>query len=648
MKKQFAFLLSLCVSISIAEAQSNKIGSGIALKFDGGVGNYVDLGDVFNTLDFPFTIEAWINPASNPVQQDGIFSSENDASAYNGAWLYRWYYTYSSPDVLRIEFGNGQGSGYQFRRGFLTTESLPLNIWTHIAVVCNSITDIHMYFNGVEKTLIATDGTSTATVITHTSTSAGIGRYLNYFGDHYLDGQLDEVRLWDVARTQTEIRDNMCRKIDPATSGLIGYWIADESYISSTVIDQTVPSENGVVNGTVAKITSGAPIGDASAYSYTSNWNGVTVSVSESSGDSFIASNVIGSPYGVHVYLVDSLPHDTIGLDTVPKFYFGVFCAESASTAGYDVKYNYDFNDGAINAGNESTAALYRRDDGSVTTWNNIAATLDMISDNISKSNETIRDEYILNVKGFLSISFSAADTSICEKYCIDFFDQSTNNPTSWQWIFSGGNPSTSNQQNPAQICYNLPGVYDVTLITSGANGIDTLTLHNYITVLATPSAPTITQIGFTLTSSYSSSYQWQLNAVDIPGATDQSYTVLQSGYYTVIISNENGCKNSFTVYVLISGTDEIVIESTSVFPNPADNQINIDLSKIRVPISYLRISDDAGRVLIERKVVRRTPYGENKNQQVNVDVSGFAPGIYFIEAISVSQKFYGKFTVQK
>ncbi|HYV91969.1 MAG TPA: LamG-like jellyroll fold domain-containing protein [Chitinophagales bacterium] len=243
---------------------------------------------------------------------------------------------------------------------------------------------------------------------------------------------------------------------------------------------------------------------------------------------------------------------------------------------------------------------------------------------------------------------FSATDTSICEKFCIDFFDQSVNNPTSWYWIFNGGNPSTSTQQNPAQICYNLPGLYDVTLITSGANGIDTLTLHNYITVLATPSAPTITQTGYTLTSSYSSSYQWQLNAVDIPGATDQSYTVLQSGYYTVIVSNENGCVNSFTVYVLISGVDEIAIEGTSIFPNPAANRINIDLSGIKEPVSFLRITDDAGKVVMERKIVRRTPCEENENQKVKIDVSNFAAGIYFVEAITASRKFYSKFEVQK
>src|SRR6185295_11760888 len=102
----------------------------------------------------------------------------------------------------------------------------------------------------------------------------------------------------------------------------------------------------------------------------------------------------------------------------------------------------------------------------------------------------------------------------------------SLNNPTSWLWEFPGGNPSTSTDQNPMNICYNTPGTYDVTLITTNAGGSDTLTLSNYITVYTNPFAPLISQTGNTLTSTPATTYQWQLNSVDIPGATNQSYTI--------------------------------------------------------------------------------------------------------------------------
>src|SRR5213075_2620540 len=106
-------------------------------------------------------------------------------------------------------------------------------------------------------------------------------------------------------------------------------------------------------------------------------------------------------------------------------------------------------------------------------------------------------------------VQFSAANSTLCEKFCTNFTDQSFNNPTAWQWEFPGGDPSSSTDQNPTNVCYNVPGVYDVTLITTNANGSDTLTLHNYITGYPTPPIPTITQVGYTLTSSPASSYHW-------------------------------------------------------------------------------------------------------------------------------------------
>ena len=161
-----------------------------------------------------------------------------------------------------------------------------------------------------------------------------------------------------------------------------------------------------------------------------------------------------------------------------------------------------------------------------------------------------------ISVTSQSATSFNASDTSVCEKFCVNFFDQSTNNPTSWVWSFPGGTPATSTDQNPTNICYQNPGTYDVTLISSNASGSDTLLLSSYITVNPTPPIPTITQNGLVLTSSTASTYQWQFNTVDIPGATDQSYTVTQSGAYTVIVGDTNGCINSAGMDIVISGLE--------------------------------------------------------------------------------------------
>jgi PKD repeat protein len=33
-------------------------------------------------------------------------------------------------------------------------------------------------------------------------------------------------------------------------------------------------------------------------------------------------------------------------------------------------------------------------------------------------------------------LNFNASSTFLCEKFCINFYDLSTNNPTAWQWLF--------------------------------------------------------------------------------------------------------------------------------------------------------------------------------------------------------------------
>ncbi len=99
-------------------------------------------------------------------------------------------------------------------------------------------------------------------------------------------------------------------------------------------------------------------------------------------------------------------------------------------------------------------------------------------------------------------------------------------------------------------------------------------------TVNPTPPFPAITQVGYTLTSSPASSYQWKLNAADIPGAISQSYTVLQSGTYTVVIGDSNGCVNSASKDVLITGIDAVNGDAGLwIYPNPSNGRITIEFS---------------------------------------------------------------------
>ncbi len=78
---------------------------------------------------------------------------------------------------------------------------------------------------------------------------------------------------------------------------------------------------------------------------------------------------------------------------------------------------------------------------------------------------------------------FTASATTIYEGGSVTFTDLSTNGPNALDWVFDGGTPGTSTQQNPT-VTYNTAGTYDVTLTATNAYGSDTETKTDYITVL--------------------------------------------------------------------------------------------------------------------------------------------------------------------
>lgn len=78
---------------------------------------------------------------------------------------------------------------------------------------------------------------------------------------------------------------------------------------------------------------------------------------------------------------------------------------------------------------------------------------------------------------------FTSDVTTVNFGGAVNYFDLSTNVPTSWEWTFEGGTPSISTDQNPAGIVYNEVGTYDVTLKVTNAFGTHTIVKPDYITV---------------------------------------------------------------------------------------------------------------------------------------------------------------------
>jgi hypothetical protein len=227
--KTFVLALGLCSSAAIA--QNNN-----ALDFNGG-DDYVSVpsGSWFNTGTS--TAEVWIY-ARSYNNWSRIFDFGNGAGDNNVLFAL----SNGTSGNVTYEVYNGGSSG-----GTVSTPTtLPLNQWVHLAVVQNG-TAVTIYKNGAVWT---TGTTGIPTVVTRASNF--IGRS-NWGSDGYADAIIDEFRIWDVARTQTEIQNSMsCRLALPQTGLPLFYkfdqGVADDDNSAVT----TLTDESGSGNpGTV-------------------------------------------------------------------------------------------------------------------------------------------------------------------------------------------------------------------------------------------------------------------------------------------------------------------------------------------------------------------------------------------------------------
>ncbi len=85
---------------------------------------------------------------------------------------------------------------------------------------------------------------------------------------------------------------------------------------------------------------------------------------------------------------------------------------------------------------------------------------------------------------------FGASPTTVNVGNSVYFYDNSTNYPNSWKWVFSGGLPAISSYNSPT-VTYNSAGIFNVKLVVSNAGGSDSITKEQYITVVSSNPAPT-------------------------------------------------------------------------------------------------------------------------------------------------------------
>jgi hypothetical protein len=390
-KKQLFFSLHILLNSLIGFSQ----GSGNELLFDGvndiANGNNAALSGFTNN----FTFEMWISPSANIT----VKAEQNGNTAISGTAGNGQRYAIGPTWGGATNAGAGISIGsnciqvYEHGAGYMPAllsynTALPAG-WNHIAVVYIA-KQPRLYLNGE---LVKTGLTS---VRTNVFPSAFIGGYPGY---GWYQGRMDEVRIWSTSRTQTEIRDNMCKKLVGNEAGLIRYYRLDHPANTATATDAT-SNQNAVLQNmanATCWVTSGAAIGDVSANTYTNNWASVTVSLTSTNKGEFIVDNVAGTtaPAGVHVYRVDAAPSSTTDLTGLGSnnTYFGTYVVRGTAPTHRTNFFYTNYPDALID---EPNLALFTRANNSVAAWTNSSSTLNTGLDRLQKTGVTVRAEYIL------------------------------------------------------------------------------------------------------------------------------------------------------------------------------------------------------------------------------------------------------------
>jgi len=250
-----------------------------ALYFDG-VDDYM-YGSVINNVTFgsQFTIEMIVNISPSMATKFAVlFSiSRTKTDNLNEALLM----LIPTGHGAKLRFWDYSTTYGFFYGGFnLSTVVLQPNQTYHIAFVKNGLTGTY-YVNGQPA------GTVSAAVDVHYGND---NVYLGAdFRDnaYYYNGYMHEVRIWNVARTQSQIQTYMSKKLTGQEDGLAVYWDFNENVTATTVFDLTGNCPDGTLyNGlhrvpfeafpfkwvvTLTDKLTNTPITGATVYAYDSN-----------------------------------------------------------------------------------------------------------------------------------------------------------------------------------------------------------------------------------------------------------------------------------------------------------------------------------------------------------------------------------------
>lgn len=224
-------------------------GGGYALKFDG-ANDFLQISDnalLSGGAGKNITVEAWVKPD----QVDGV---RPVVEKFLDGKIKDWGMQIVDGQLEAVIENNGDDWNLQ-------GGSIPAGSWTHIAFAFDNAANlVRVFVNGAEvgQRSLDKDMPDTQAVLR-------VGRH--GYASQYFAGEIDEIRLWNFARSASQVAADMNRQLSGTESGLIGYWQFNES-TGQVAADKTTNANHWRLGNTTSSdsndpawLASTAPIG---------------------------------------------------------------------------------------------------------------------------------------------------------------------------------------------------------------------------------------------------------------------------------------------------------------------------------------------------------------------------------------------------
>lgn len=173
-------------------------------------------------------------------------------------------------------------------------------------------------------------------------------------------------------------------------------------------------------------------------------------------------------------------------------------------------------------------------------------------------------------------------------------------------------------------------GNYSVTVID--ANGcLDSTLTGNSVDVTVwnpTPIADQLMDSVVVLNTPFSS-YQWFYNGSAIPGATNYFHLPNSNGIYYCEVTDENGCvaESNFIEFNFTGITDVEKLYDVSVYPNPTESNVTVDITFNRSLDASIEVTDITGR-----QIIAPIMFNDVSERVQTFDFSALSSGLYYVQ----------------